>query len=132
MKIKKKVYTKTKSKKKKAAKCCNPKSLRRNPSDWKIKKALTPEELNTLFVISGKYESPNILFSAYNEDTEEWDMNLVAKAMIATLGDGGKKFQIPLIGGALERKIHSLFSKILEDSEKLDMNTQIDLHDSGI
>lgn len=104
---------------------------RRNPS-WTVKKALTPEELNTLFVISGKYESPNILFSAYNEDTEEWDMNLVAKAMIATLSDGGSKFTVPLIGGALERKIHSLFTKVLENDEKLDMDVQIDLHDSGI
>lgn len=108
------------------------KKPRRNPSTWKVKKAITPEELNTLFVISGKYESPNILFSAYNEDTEEWDMNLVAKALIATLEDGGRKGQVPLIGGALERKIGSLFSKVLEDSEKLDMNTQMDLHESGI
>ncbi len=104
---------------------------RRNPS-WTVKKAITPEELNTLFVISGKYESPNILFSAYNEDTGEWDMNLVAKAMIATLGDGGSKFTVPLIGGALERKIQSLFAKVLENDEKLDMDVQMDLHDSGI
>lgn len=104
---------------------------RRNPS-WTVKKVLTPEELNTLFVISGKYESPNILFSAYNEDTEEWDMNLVAKAMIATKEDGGAKLQVPLIGGALKRKIDDLFSKVFEDSEKLDMDTQMDLHDSGI
>lgn len=108
------------------------KKPRRNPSTWKVKKAITPEELNTLFVISGKYESPNILFSAYNEDTEEWDMNLVAKAMIATKEDGGSKLTVPLIGGALKRKIDSLFVKVLEDSEKLDMNTQIDLHESGI
>ncbi len=105
-------------------------SRKRNPS-WTIKKALTPEELNTLFVISGKYDSPNILVSAYNEDNEEWDMDLVAKAMIATKGDGGGKLQVPLIGGALERKIGSLFSKVLEYSEKLNMNTQVDLEDAG-
>lgn len=104
---------------------------RKNPS-WTVKKALTPEELNTLFVISGKYESPNILFSAYNEDTGEWDMNLVAKALIATKEDGGDIGTVPLIGGALERKIGSLFGKVLQDSEKLDMNTQMDLHESGV
>jgi len=107
------------------------KALRRKNPSWTVKKALTPEELNTLFVISGKYESPNILISAYNEDTEEWDMDLVAKALIATLGDGGARFQVPLIGGALERKIGSLFSKVLEYSEKLNMNTQVDLEDAG-
>lgn len=107
------------------------KRVRKNPT-WKVKKALTSEEVNTLFVISGKYESPNILLSAYNEDTEEWDMDLVAKAMIATKGDGGGKLQIPLIGGALERKIQSLFTKVLENDEKLDMDVQIDLHESGI
>jgi hypothetical protein len=106
--------------------------LRRKNPTWKIKKALTPEEVNTLFVISGKYESPNILLSAYDEDTEEWDMDLVAKAMIATLEDGGNKFTVPLIGGQLERKIQSLFVKVLENDEKLNMNTQMDLHESGI
>ena len=107
------------------------KALRRRNPSWTVKKALTPEELNTLFVISGKYESPNILISAYNEDTEEWDMDLVAKALIATLGDGGARFTVPLIGGALERKIQALFSKVLEDSKKLNMNTQMDLEESG-
>ncbi len=107
------------------------KSLRKRNPSWIVKKALTPEELNTLFVISGKYDSPNILVSAYNEDTEEWDMDLVAKALIATKFDGGARFQVPLIGGALERKIGSLFSKVLENSEKLNINTQVDLEDAG-
>ncbi len=105
---------------------------RRNPSEWVVKKVLTPEELSTLSYISARYDSANHLLNAYNEDTGEWDMNIVAKGLIATKDDGGKIGQVPLLGGALERKIGSLFSKVLEDSEKLDMDTQIDLEEAGI
>ena len=104
---------------------------RKNPS-WTIKKVISPEEIKTLSYISARYDSANHLLNAYNEDTGEWDMNIVAKGLIATKDDGGKIGQVPLLGGALERKIGSLFSKVLEDSEKLDMDTQIDLEEAGI
>lgn len=105
---------------------------RKNPSTWTIKKVISPEEIKTLSYISARYDSANHLLNAYNEDTGEWDMNIVAKGLIATKDDGGKIGQVPLLGGALERKIGSLFSKVLEDSEKLDMDTQIDLEEAGI
>lgn len=105
---------------------------RKNPSTWTIKKVISPEEIKTLSYISARYDSANHLLNAYNEDTGEWDMNIVAKGLIATKDDGGAKFQVPLLGGSLKSKIDSLFIKVLENSEKLDMNTQIDLEESGI
>jgi len=105
---------------------------RRNPSEWVVKKVLTPEELSTLSYISARYDSANHLLNAYNEDTGEWNMNIVAKGLIATLEDGGARFQVPLAGGSLKSKIDFLFTKILENSEKLDMNTQIELEEAGI
>lgn len=105
---------------------------RRNPSEWVIKKVLTPEELSTLSYISAKYDSANHLLNAYNEDTNEWDMNIVARGLIATKNDGGDFGTVPLAGGSLKSKIGSLFSKVLENSEKLDMNTQIELEEAGI
>lgn len=105
---------------------------RKNPSEWMIKKSISPEEISTLSWISARYESANHLLNAYNEDTGEWNMNIVAKGLIATKEDGGKIAQVPLLGGSLERKISSLFSKVLENSEKLDMDTQIELEDAGI
>ncbi len=105
---------------------------RRNPSEWVVKKVLTPEELSTLSYISARYDSANHLLNAYNEDSGEWNMNIVAKGLIATKEDGGNKFTVPLAGGSLKSKIDFLFIKILEDSEKLDMNTQIELEEAGI
>ena len=105
---------------------------RRNPSEWVVKKVLTPEELSTLSYISARYDSANHLLNAYNEDIGEWDMNIVARGLIATLEDGGARFQVPLAGGSLKSKIDFLFTKILENSEKLDMNTQIELEEAGI
>ena len=105
---------------------------RKNPTTWTVKKVLTPEELSTLSYISARYDSANHLLNAYNEDIGEWDMNIVARGFIATLEDGGARFQVPLAGGSLKSKIDFLFTKILENSEKLDMNTQIELEEAGI
>lgn len=104
-------------------------SKRSNPK-YEITKPLTDEELATLGWISGKYESASILVDAYNEDDGTWDMNIVARALIATLGDGGNFGTVPLIGAGLKRKIESLFVKILKNDEKLDMNIQIDLSEA--
>lgn len=105
---------------------------RRNPTSWKVKKTLTPNELSTLSYISARYESANHLLNAYDEEDGKWDMNIVAKGLIATKFDGGAKLQVPLVGGSLKEKITSLFIDVLENSKKLNMNTQIELEESGI
>jgi hypothetical protein len=77
-----------------------------------IKLKLNDSEIQTLRIISGKYESPRLLLDAYDEDTGKWDLYILEKAYKATKYDGGDLGTVPLIGKELKNKIKKLFKKI--------------------
>lgn len=99
---------------------------RPNPGAF-IKLSLSDEEVNALFFLKSRYESARILLDAYDEETGNWDLDIVARAYIATKDDGGDIGTVPGIGGDLKVKVSRLFKILREQSDKLDMRTYRDL-----
>ncbi len=102
------------------------KRKRKNPAT-SVKLKLNNEELSTLELLRTRYDSPRILLDAYDDKNGSWDMNIVARAFIATKDDGGKIGTVPNISGNLKKSILELFGIVIDNNSKLDINTQMDL-----
>lgn len=87
---------------------------------------LTDEEIRSLGFIADRYSSGDYLYRAYDEDTDEWDTSKVYLAYAATARDGGNLGTVPLLGGSLKRLVDDLFIKVVNKSDHLPVNIQVE------